>query len=112
MELNINSSISDIISEISKKDKKRQVFILTSLIKDLKNTRIEAKSNYEDCNASYTRRTDNFLGHFNLMIWKKQLELLDMIIENLDAMIVKDGELWIVLLVICVILLKINLILN
>lgn len=69
MELNINISISDIISEISKKDKKRQVFILTSLIKDLKNTRIEAKSNYEDCNASYTRRTDNFLGHFNLMIW-------------------------------------------
>lgn len=85
MELNINSSISDIISEISKKDKKRQVFILTSLIKDLKNIRIEAESNYEDCNASYTRRTDNFLGHFNLMIWKKQLELLDMIIENLDA---------------------------
>lgn len=30
----------------------------------------------------------------------------------LDAMIVKDGELWIALLVICVILLKINLILN
>lgn len=78
-------SILDIIAEISKKDKKKQVFILTSLIKDLKNTRIEAKSNYEDCNTSYSRRTDNFLGHFNLMIWKKQLELLDTIIENLDA---------------------------
>ena len=85
MELNINSSISDIISEISKKDKKEQVFILTSLIRDLKNTRIEAKSNYEDCNTSYSRRTNNFLGYFKLMIWKKQLELLDMIIENLDA---------------------------
>lgn len=52
MELNINSSISDIISEISKKDKKRQVFILTSLIKDLKNTRIEAKSNKEEYDNS------------------------------------------------------------
>lgn len=78
-------SVSDIIAEISKKDKKRQVFILTNLINQLKSTRIEANSNYEDCNASYTRRTDNFLGHFNLMILKKQLELLDMIIENLDA---------------------------
>lgn len=85
MELNINSSISDIISEISKKDKKRQVFILTSLIKDLKNTRIEAKSNYEDCNTSYTRRTDNYIGNFKLMLFKKQLDCLDMIIENLDS---------------------------
>lgn len=85
MELNVNNSISDIISEISKKDKKKQVFILTALIRDLKSTRVETKSNYEDCNTSYTRSTDNFLGHFNLMIWKKQLELLDMIIENLDA---------------------------
>ena len=78
-------SVLDIIAEISKKDKKKQVFILTNLINQLKSTRIEANSNYEDCKLSYTRRTDNFLGHFNLMIWKKQLELLDMIIENLDA---------------------------
>lgn len=42
-------SVSDIIAEISKKDKKRQVFILTNLINQLKNTRIEANSNYEDC---------------------------------------------------------------
>ena len=34
-------SVSDIISEISKKDKKRQVFILTNLINQLKSTRIE-----------------------------------------------------------------------
>ena len=87
-------SVSDIISEISKKDKKRQVFILTNLINQLKSTRIEANSNYEDCRLSYTRRTDNYIGNFKLMLFKK------------------DGELWIVLLVICVILLKINLILN
>lgn len=85
MELNVTSSISDIISEISKKDKKKQVFILTALIRDLKSTRVEVNSNYEDCNTAYNRRTNNFLGHFNLIIWKKQLELLDMIIENLDA---------------------------
>ena len=42
-------SVSDIIAEISKKDKKRQVFILTNLINQLKSTRIEANSNYEDC---------------------------------------------------------------
>lgn len=49
-------SVSDIISEISKKDKKRQVFILTNLINQLKSTRTEANSNYEDCRLSYTRR--------------------------------------------------------
>ena len=31
-------SVSDIIAEISKKDKKRQVFILTNLINQLKST--------------------------------------------------------------------------
>lgn len=35
-------SVSDIIAEISKKDKKRQVFILTNLINQLKSTRTEA----------------------------------------------------------------------
>lgn len=42
-------SILDIIAEISKKDKKKQVFILINLINQLKSTRIEANSNYEDC---------------------------------------------------------------
>lgn len=35
-------SVSDIIAEISKKDKKRQVFILTNLINHLKSTRAES----------------------------------------------------------------------
>ena len=74
-------SVSDIIAEISKKDKKRQVFI----INQLKSTRIEANSNYEDCKLSYTRRTDNYIGNFKLMLFKKQLDCLDMIIENLDS---------------------------
>jgi hypothetical protein len=78
-------SVSDIIAEISKKDKKRQVFILTNLINQLKSTRIEANSNYEDCKLSYTRRTDNYIGNFKLMLFKKQLDCLDMIIENLDS---------------------------
>ena len=78
-------SVSDIIAEISKKDKKRQVFILTNLINQLKSTRIEANSNYEDCRLSYTRRTDNYIGNFKLMLFKKQLDCLDMIIENLDS---------------------------
>ena len=78
-------SVSDIISEISKKDKKRQVFILTNLINQLKSTRTEANSNYEDCRLSYTRRTDNYIGNFKLMLFKKQLDCLDMIIENLDS---------------------------
>lgn len=34
-------SVLDIIAEISKKDKKKQVFILTNLINQLKSTRIE-----------------------------------------------------------------------
>lgn len=49
-------SVLDIIAEISKKDKKKQVFILTNLTNQLKSTRIEANSNYEDCRLSYTRR--------------------------------------------------------
>ena len=73
-------SVSDIIAEISKKDKKRQVFILTNLINQLKSTRIEANSNYEDCKLSY-----NYIGNFKLMLFKKQLDCLDMIIENLDS---------------------------
>lgn len=78
-------SVLDIIAEISKKDKKKQVFILTNLINQLKSTRIEANSNYEDCKLSYTRRTDNYIGNFKLMLFKKQLDCLDMIIENLDS---------------------------
>lgn len=78
-------SVLNIIAEISKKDKKKQVFILTNLINQLKSTRIEANSNYEDCKLSYTRRTDNYIGNFKLMLFKKQLDCLDMIIENLDS---------------------------
>ena len=78
-------SVLDIIAEISKKDKKKQVFILTNLINQLKSTRIEANSNYEDCQLSYTRRTDTYIGNFKLMLFKKQLDCLDMIIENLDS---------------------------
>lgn len=78
-------SILDIIAEISKKDKKEQVFILINLINQLKSTRIEANSNYEDCQFSYSRRTDNYVGNFKLMLFKKQLNCLDMIIENLDS---------------------------
>lgn len=85
MALNVTSSISDIISEISKKNKKEQVFILIALIGDLKSIRVEVNSNYEDCYTSFTRRNDSFLGFFNLMLLKKQLELLDMFIENLDS---------------------------
>ena len=40
-------SVSDIVSEISKKDKKRQVFILTNLINQLKSTRIFSRAYYE-----------------------------------------------------------------
>ena len=78
-------SVLDIIAEISKKDKKKQVFILTNLINQLKSTRIEANSNYEDCKLSYTRRTYNYIGNFKLMLFKKLLDCLDMIIENLDS---------------------------
>ena len=78
-------SVLDIIAEISKKDKKRQVFILTNLINQLKSTRIEANSNYKDYQLSYTRRTDNYIANFKLMLFKKQLDCLDMIIENLDS---------------------------
>lgn len=78
-------SILDIIAEISKKDKKKQVFILINLINQLKSTRIETNSNYEDCQLSYTRRTDNYIANFELMLFKKQLDCLDMIIENLDS---------------------------
>lgn len=77
--------ILDIIAEISKKDKKKQVFILINLINQLKSTRIEANSNYKDCQLSYARRTDNYIGNFKLMLFKKQLDCLDMIIENLDS---------------------------
>ena len=78
-------SILDIIAEISKKDKKKQVFILINLINQLKSTRIEANNNYEDCQLSYARRTDNYTANFKLMLFKKQLDCLDMIIENLDS---------------------------
>lgn len=78
-------SILDIIAEISKKDKKKQVFILINLINQLKSTRIEANSNYEDYQLSYARRTDNYICNFKLMLFKKQLDCLDMIIENLDS---------------------------
>lgn len=78
-------SILDIIAEISKKDKKKQVFILINLINQLKSIRIEANSNYKDCQLSYSRITDNYIGNFKLMLFKKQLDCLDMIIENLDS---------------------------
>lgn len=78
-------SILDTIAEISKKDKKKQVFILINLINQLKSTRMEANSNYEDCRLSYTRRTDNYIASFKLMIFKKQLDCLNVIIENLDS---------------------------
>lgn len=78
-------SVSDIIAEISKKDKKKQVFILTNLINQLKSTCIKANINYEYCRLSYTRRTDNYIGNSKLMLFKKQLDCLNMIIENLDS---------------------------
>lgn len=78
-------SVSDIISEISRKDKKKQIFILTNLINQLKDTQLETRNNYEDCNLVYSRRTDNYLGYFNLMLLRKQLDCLDMLIENLDS---------------------------
>lgn len=78
-------SVSDIIAEISKKDKKKQIFILTNLINQLKDTQLETRNNYEDCNLAYSRRTDNYLGYFNLILLRKQLDCLDMLIENLDS---------------------------
>lgn len=78
-------SVSDIISEISRKDKKKQIFILTNLINQLKDTQLETRNNYKDCNLTYSRRTDNYLGYFNLMLLRKQLDCLDMLIENLDS---------------------------
>lgn len=83
-------SVSDIIAEISKKDKKRQVFILTNLINQLKSTRIEANSNYEDCKLSYTRRTDNYIGNFKLMLFKKQRDVNVIRIRKLIEM--QNGE--------------------
>lgn len=59
-------SVLDIIAEISKKDKKKQVFILTNLINQLKSTRIEANegSNFKAI-AKRRKRNKNKKTHRN-----------------------------------------------